>query len=656
MDPVSQLLYLYGIGYEYHKYNGEHVVFDHQVRLQALKECGISCDQPSEVISLNYELDVAKWLGYVEPITLVDFERPVLSLRLPAERLPDVVQLWVKEIDYTATIDLCLATTVGNYSFEGCEYIHIEVPIAKLPVGYHNGVVVIDGKQFDTELWVTPSQCFDPVANDEKLVGISIQLYSLRPETNKPCADFFELHTLVEQCAGRSIDYVLLNPLHLLFEDKPERASPYSPNDRRLLNPLYLSFELLAERFPSLQLVLNSKEPELREDGLFVNMTDAVEYKYQGLRNNWSKIQALQADWQPELEKFYQANPELHAALADDEFESFVQWQLFEQLAYCQKVAIESGMKIGLINDLAVGCARDAREYLSNQGLYSHNANVGAPPDPWAEKGQDWGLPAINPVSLKNSHFSFFKQLVRANLSGVGGLRIDHVMGLRRLWWCFSHEGERAGCYVYYPFEHLLAILKIESARAKVMVIGEDLGVVPEEIKTSMHMSHIYSNILFYFEKDHLGRFKHPSQYAKNALLMVANHDVPPFCGWWQAYDLKLKLEYKLCTESEYQAQLSQRQVEKQQMLEWISESGGPQLTVEDHEEAVYSALLICLAHSNAKLLTLQLDDLDKQRVPVNIPGTDLEYPNWRRKLSAPINTIISQSAILIENIVDSRK
>ena len=147
--------------------------------------------------------------------------------------------------------------------------------------------------------------------------------------------------------------------------------------------------------------------------------------------------------------------------VGDRDYASYLQWQAHLQLNICQQAARDSGMAIGLINDLAVGCAGDGSEFKSQNELFAENAHVGAPPDPWAEHGQNWGLPALNPQKLSKDNFAFYRSLIRANMEDVGGLRIDHVMAIRRLWWCFENNSQQDGCYVYYPFEQLLAVLKI---------------------------------------------------------------------------------------------------------------------------------------------------------------------------------------------------
>ncbi|MEJ6474708.1 4-alpha-glucanotransferase [Pseudoalteromonas piscicida] len=657
MDNIAQLLYLYGIGYEYHKYTGDHVVFDHQTRLQALTACGINVDDPNEVARLNFELDIAKWLTPFEAITLVEQDAPSLLLRVKDGQKIQTLSVNIPTLDYRCNCDVNNMTIVGDYIYQNQRYVQLAVPIPPIEVGYHCAQVALNGEQFDTELWVTPAHCFDPIERNNKLLGLSIQLYSLKPSSNKPSADFFELRELVEASAAEGIDYILLNPLHLLFLDEPEKASPYSPNDRRLLHPFYISIELLCEQFEldSALFFAHFSANTNTEGRCYLNMSHCLTSKMDALKVAWRILNEGKGSWREAFEQFCCNKQQELALFEGDEFSQFLQWIAFEQLTQCQTTALRLGMAIGLINDLAVGCADGSSEYQNNRDLYAEYARVGAPPDPWAEHGQNWGLPALDPVKLKAQQFRFFKQLIQANITGVGGLRIDHVMGLRRLWWCLINDQQQTGCYVYYPFEHLLAILKIESVLHNVMIIGEDLGVVPVEMKSAMSQSHIYSNILFYFEKDYHGQFLAPADYKCHALLMVANHDVPPFFGWWQHDDLQLKYEYQLLNKEQLAKAHKERTVERDKLCHWLAQHGSVSVTRECDAQAVYGALIDVLANAPAKMLTLQFDDLDQQRLPVNIPGTDKEYPNWRRQLNHTSQEIIAQSRQLIRDAVTSR-
>ncbi|MBQ4846801.1 4-alpha-glucanotransferase [Pseudoalteromonas sp. MMG005] len=658
MSGLQQLFYLHGVGYDYVKYTGEHVIFDQNTRSQALQACGIDTNDEQIIAELNYQLDVVQWQSVVPEVSLVDAQCSTLSIKVPAHNRVTHGVISVRTINYEHNFDTAHLKVTGEYYYDNITYLELEVPLPPMPIGYHDAVISLPWGQYNTQIWSTPNQCFNPI--EKKQLGISVQLYTLKSERNLGIGDFLDLEALIIACAKSGCDFVLLNPLHLLFPDEPDRASPYSPNHRGLINPLYISLDNCRWAHDSdeynAQLEAASKLLETQKQEQYINYSLISDVKHSVLQGLYKGFKShAPEDLKTQFICYQSEQSSLLTGLKGAGFAVFCQWLASRQLQRCQEVAKRSGMSVGLINDLAVGCAEDGIEYTENSQLYAGNANVGAPPDPWAEGGQNWGLPALDPVKIKHNQFSFFKTLVRSNLNYVGGLRIDHVMALRRLWWCLQVEQEQSGCYVYYPFEHLMAILKIESNIAQSMIIGEDLGVVPPEVVTSMKEASLFGNILFYFEKDHHGNFVPRDCLREDTILMVANHDVPPFKGWWYGDDLQLKYTYNLITERELCTEQQKRSVERQRLLTWLSEHGKNGLTQSSESGAIYQALLIVLASSPSKLLCLQLDDLDFQSLPVNIPGTDKEYPNWRRRLTHSIDDIFAEHAHFIKNLTDIR-
>ncbi|RXF02651.1 4-alpha-glucanotransferase [Pseudoalteromonas phenolica] len=356
---------------------------------------------------------------------------------------------------------------------------------------------------------------------------------------------------------------------------------------------------------------------------------------------------------QRSFRRFCQTKSNLLSAFAEDERAKFWQWLAHEQLNHCQKLCLSLGMQTGLINDLAVGCAKDGLEFLTNESVFALNAEIGAPPDPWAEQGQNWGLPVIDPKKMADNNFAYFRQLFKENMQYFGALRIDHVMSLRRLWWCLTVNQQQNGCYVYYPFEHLLAILKIESHSNNTCLVGEDLGVVPPEVTSALASSGIFGNTLFYFEKNHIGEFKHGNDYRDNCMLMLSNHDVPPFAAWWFGEDIDLKVSLSLCSDHEASNLKDQRQIDKQRVLNWLNKS---ELTLESDVNILFNELVKTLIQTPPKLFSLNFDDLAKQTLPINIPGTDREYQNWRRRILTTIEDVFSSQQSLLNDLTDLRK
>ena len=659
MESLSQLFYLHGIGYEYTKYNGEHVVFSNATRSKALQCCGVDVTDQAQVDHLNVLLDANKWLQLVPSCSLVNAEQPAVKVRVDSRMLAQDCTVSFSSVNLpTVTHSLAALDCSGDYVFNGITYLELVFPLPSLPIGYVDAHVQVADIIQHTQLWVTPRHCYQ--VSDKKQSGLSIQLYSLKNKADLGVGDFADLLALVQQSAQQQLDYILLNPLHLLFCEQPERASPYSPNSRALLNPLYIAIDLCVDSSnnPALERYLHShaaKEFKQRiQDLRYIDYSAVNQFKYAAFKLLYQHFQTYGSE---QRKQHFADFCKLHEAtlstlkVTDTEFANYLQWQAHVQLKQCQISAREHGMSIGLINDLAVGCAGDGSEFLNQQSLFTDSAYVGAPPDPWAEQGQNWGLPALNPIKLSDNNFSYYKALIRANMENVGGLRIDHVMAIRRLWWCFENQQQQDGCYVYYPFEHLLAVLAIESHLNECIVIGEDLGVVPPEVKTALADKAIFSNGLFYFEKDNQGEFLTAQSFPSQSLLMIANHDVPPFFGWWQGLDLTLRLKYQLIDEQQLAQLQTERDIEKQRLLRFLSSCEAHSLTQQSDASDVYHAVTLGLAHAPAKLFTIQLDDLDEQTLPVNIPGTDQEYPNWRRVLTHSSEHILTRHSALLNAI-----
>ena len=321
-------------------------------------------------------------------------------------------------------------------------------------------------------------------------------------------------------------------------------------------------------------------------------------------------------------------------------------------------------MAVGLIRDLAVGSKRDSAEVQLNPELFCASASVGAPPDPLAPQGQNWGLPPMNPLALRNSGFAHFIELLKDNMAHCGALRIDHIMSLMRLWWCPGQDHSGTGAYVAYPADELFAILRLESQRQQCVIIGEDLGIVPPQIRQFMSDSAVFSNLLFYFEKYDPVHFRHPRDWNRSALAMVANHDVPTLAAWWSKSDLALRNEIGLFENlDQLNAAVSARESDLIQILHWLNELHLLPENWNDFnihrtfDNNLCQAILQAVTVSEAQLVSLQPEDLCLIHKPINIPGTSGEYPNWRRKLPVTVDELFGDPGRcnMIQAFVSSR-
>ena len=301
-------------------------------------------------------------------------------------------------------------------------------------------------------------------------------------------------------------------------------------------------------------------------------------------------------------------------------------------------------MPIGLYGDYAVGAHPSGAETWTDQSSYRLGAEIGAPPDQLALKGQGWGIPPPDPVQMEMQHLQGFMRLVRNNMRCYGALRLDHVMSLFRLWWVAAGYSPTQGAYVHYPLQQLLTALALESARSRCLVVGEDLGVVPDEMRRAMDQFGLYHYKVLLFEKEG-GRFRRPDEFVRRALATVTTHDMPTLRAFWEGRDIDLRQRLKLYPSVEIEHEVQrERDRDREALLAALREQGlepqSPASPSELFSPQLAHALHLYLARSTASLVALQIEDLLGMVDPVNVPGTDREYPNWQRKLTEDIEDI----------------
>jgi 4-alpha-glucanotransferase len=329
------------------------------------------------------------------------------------------------------------------------------------------------------------------------------------------------------------------------------------------------------------------------------------------------------------------------------EFYLYLQWLAHEQLTGAQALARELAMPIGLYGDYAVGSNPSGSETWVDQASYRMGAEIGAPPDPLALKGQGWGIPPQDPFAMENQRLLGFVQLIRNNMRYYGALRLDHVMSLFRLWWVAAGDSPTEGAYVHYPLQHLLTVLALESARAGCLVVGEDLGVVPDEMRRAMPEFGLYQYKVLLFEKDG-GRFRRPDEFVPRALGTVTTHDMPTLRAYWEGRDIELRRRLHLYPSTDIENDvLRERERDRVSLLDALREQGlspaSPASPAEPFTSELAKALHVYLARSHTILVALQIEDLLGMVDPVNVPGTDREYPNWQRKLTSDIEDMVTR-------------
>ncbi|WP_299012929.1 4-alpha-glucanotransferase [uncultured Photobacterium sp.] len=581
-----------------------------------------------------------------------------------------------------------------------------------LPWGYHKLQVFRKRRKspFEMTLIVTPQSCYkqEALLDGKKVWGTSVQLYSIRTNHNWGIGDFGDLKQLVADVAARGGDFVGLNPIHSLFPANPEGASPYSPSSRRWLNLMYIDVSSVCEfaQCDEAQQLVGSPEFQQRlveaRNSNWVNYSEVSCLKMavlpllfdtfceRHLDNNTARAQkfqqfveeggdsllhqaafdALHAELKKEDDSVWgwPVFPEEYRHFDNSAVQTFIkknfkkvqlfmylQWLADTQLAEVHELADEKGMVMGLYRDLAVGVCDSGAETWADHGALCQDVSVGAPPDILGPLGQNWGLPPLNPQVLQETAYDPYIQLLRANMRSCGALRIDHVLGLLRLWWIPKGEGAKKGAYMYYPVDDMMAILALESHRHQCTVIGEDLGTVPDEIVEKLSTAGIHSYKVFFFETAEDGGFYSPVHYPDQSMAALCTHDMPTLRGFWHCDDLKMGEELGLYPDKEQLNGLFDGRAEsKQKILDslawhgYLPEGVGHNAAYVPMDSYLSEGMQMHLAASSSALLSLQLEDWLEMDKPVNIPGTVDEYPNWRRKLSTTLDDIFTR-----QNIID---
>ncbi|MCT4703443.1 4-alpha-glucanotransferase [Enterobacteriaceae bacterium H20N1] len=589
---------------------------------------------------------------------------------------------------------------------------------SRLPEGYHMLTVSQSEHLWQCRVIVAPKRCYEPDAllQDKKLWGACVQLYTLRSAHNWGIGDFGDLQRMLVDVAQRGGSFIGLNPIHALYPANPESASPYSPSSRRWLNVIYIDVNAVDDFLLSDEAQVWWKMPTTQQSLKSVRDAEWVDYstvtvlKIAALRMAWKQfskrtardeqVQAFRSfvegggeslyfqaafdalhayqvkedemrwGWPVWPEGFRDAhNPEVKAFCSEysDEVDFFLWLQYLAHIQFeaCWQTSQGFKMPIGLYRDLAVGVAEGGSETWCDRELYCLKASVGAPPDILGPLGQNWGLPPMDPHVITARAYEPYIDLLRANMTNCGALRIDHVMSMLRLWWIPYGETADKGAYVHYPVDDLLSILALESKRHNCMVIGEDLGTVPVEIVAKLRDSGVYSYKVLYFEHDNEKQFRAPKAWPKQSMAVATTHDLPTLRGYWESGDLTLGKTLGLYPDEEVLAGLYQdRERAKQGLLDSLHEYGclpkraGHKASLMAMTATLNRGMQRYIADSNSALLGLQPEDWLGMAEPVNIPGTSYQYKNWRRKLSTSLETMFADEGVnkLLKDLDKRRK
>jgi 4-alpha-glucanotransferase len=533
-----------------------------------------------------------------------------------------------------------------------------------LPIGTFTLRVDFGDGVEDATLLVTPERAFQG-ESDARVWGLAVQLYGVRSKRNWGHGDFTDLAALIDIAADRGAAAIGLNPLHALFDNYGEDASPYAPNSRLFINTRYIDVEAVPG-FPGLDVAGLRDEIERLRGCEFVDYHGVSKVREYGLRLAYDAFRAggfaeqksafrkFRAERGATLQRFAafewlrrkhglpwqqwpaewrdadaRALAELRRVHKDEiVFFEFLQWAAHEQLTACCERIRQRRLSIGLYLDVAVGVSTAGFDAWSNPVSVIDAVSVGAPPDILNVEGQNWGLAGTNPVALEREAFEPFRRMLQESMHYAGAVRLDHVLGLKRLFLVPRGMSAAEGTYVRFPLESLLAVAAQESVADRCIVIGEDLGTVPEGFRETLADWGIWSYKVMVFEREHDGRFHASEAYRVEALATFNTHDLATFAGWASDHDLRVKrgigIDPGEAEPDRDRARAALRQA----------------LGISDAADANFPAVAAYLARSPSRLVVVAMEDVLGVLDQPNIPGTVHEHPNWRRRLPVTLEEL----------------
>ena len=648
--------------------------------------------------------------GRLAPITVVALEEDAveLPLSLPAEWLGEPARVAVtREDGHAETFDLNAGELErgGSIEMEGRTWVRVRARLpVKLPLGYHEISVRCGAAEATTRYIVAPRRAWSQpnMAGGGRAAGLSIALYGLRSGRNWGCGDFRDLMAIIDWAPkGLRASFVGLNPLHAIHNRRPFNTSPYLPNCIFYQNFLYLDVEGMEDYAASRRARRLRGSAAVEREIEELRASEFVEYeRVSALKLRFLKLAfaTFLREWRRgtqrtrEFDAFRAREGELlecfaiYSALDEDlhrrnpdlwlwtewpaeyrdprsaqtrafakkhwrsvMFYQYLQWQIDGQLRAAHAGARAQGLPIGLYHDLALATDQFGSDLWAHRPFFVSGCRVGAPPDDFAPRGQDWGFPPPNSQLHFEDGYRLFTESIRRNCRHGGALRIDHVMRLFRLYWIPDGCDATQGAYVRETSQDFVRILALESVRNQVIVVGEDLGTVEPEIREVLARFGILSYRVFFFEKNRDGAFRAAAEYPPQALVSSATHDLPTLAGFWIGADIEARRNAGAIDADAYRSQWAARTSEKQKVLDRLFAEGllrddlprhaadYPELTGDLHHAAIGF-----LARTTAELLAVNQEDLTKETAQQNLPGTTWQYPNWGRKMRYTVEDLLA--------------
>ncbi len=679
---LAELAGHFGIATDFWDWKGRYTEIGDQAVIAILAALGVDAATPEQAWAALEQVRLRPWRRELPPCVVIEQgQQRTIEVHVPAGdpalvhvRCEDGSVHQAQQVDNHVPDREVDGSWVGEASFA--------LP-TNLPLGYHELVLRSNDREYSSSLVVTPSFVGLPRAMGERRAwGYATQLYSVRSAGSWGVGDLVDLADLaVWSATQQHADYILINPLHAAQPIAPMEPSPYLPSSRRYLNPMYLRPEAIAEyallrdsgraQIAAMRAELDALlDPAVIDRSLSwkhklaalevifaVEMSPARQMAFEGFRRRegralrdfaaWCVLCELQGidwrQWPTELQR--PSSPEVAVVVREHadriRFFEWLQWNAATQLSAAQRAAKDAGMSVGVLTDLAVGVNRSGADPWTMADVFAQGVGVGAPPDQFNQNGQDWGQPPWRPDRLADLGYAPFREMVSSMVRQSGGLRIDHIIGLFRLWWVPEGMSPAQGAYVRYDHEAMIGILALEAFRAGALVIGEDLGTVEPWVRDYLSRRGLLGTSVLWFEQDQAGLPLPADQWREYCMASVTTHDLPPSTGYLADDHVRLRDRLGLLTES-LADELRHSERERSSWLTYLDQLGlidpvdpndpqGP-----DQIEQIVLGLYRFICASPSKVLNVALTDAVGDRLTQNQPGTIDEYPNWRIPLSGP--------------------
>ncbi|SFI51517.1 MULTISPECIES: 4-alpha-glucanotransferase [Microbacterium] len=696
---LTALAEAHGVATQYWSFFGEQVTVPAATLRAVLRAMGVDPLTDADIDAALAAVRDEPWRGLLPPSAVVRQEGGTIAVHV-ADRHDVTLSVALEDGSWR---DLSIPDQQAeSREIDGTTVWRVQVPLpGDLPLGWHALHAwqrPFDGGEVDRTascvFVVTPNRLPEPPSRPGRGGrgwGLMAQLYSVRSQDSWGMGDFADLADLAAIAGRRGADFLLVNPIHAAEVTVPIEPSPYLPATRRFLAPLYVRPEDVREAAylaPADRAVVDeARTPvaasdtdprRIDRDAVWTAKRAALALIHAAprsaarqaeldafLRREGQPLQDF-ALWCALEEHFADTLPagaerpaaawdissplvgELRTRLADRvDFHAWLQWIADEQVAAAQAAATASGMRIGVMHDLAVGVHTKGSDAWSLRDMYAQGITVGAPPDMYNQQGQDWNQPPWLPPALARAGYAPLRDMIRTLLRHAGALRIDHVIGLFRLWWIPAGLGAGAGTYVRYDHEAMIGVLALEAHRAGAVLIGEDLGNVEPWVRDYLSARGILGTSVLWFEQEEDGP-RPPERWRRELLATVNTHDLPPTAGYLADEHVALRARLGLLEQSVEDA-LADAAAERGAMLRLLRERG--LIGAEPTEQEVIEALNVLITASPSLLLGVALVDAVGERRVQNQPGTDKEYPNWQIPLADG-----DGRAVLVEDLAHNER